>query len=136
MNKVSISEAAKLANVSRSHLYKAYISTGDLSVLTEDGKKVVEISELIRVFGHIQLEDSQKTPENTAEDSLKTTEQDTIVQLLERQLAESKERENDFKAREKWLTDQIDELRYQQSHLLEDKTANQKQKRKKFLGLF
>lgn len=136
MNKVSISEAAKLANVSRSHLYKAYIATGDLSVLTEDGKKVVEISELIRVFGHIQFEDSQKTPENTAEDSLKTTEQDTIVQLLERQLAESKERENDFKAREKWLTDQIDELRYQQSHLLEDKTANQKQKRKKFLGLF
>ena len=40
------------------------------------------------------------------------------------------------KAREEWLKQQIDELRQQQSNLLENKLESSKQKRKKFLGIF
>ena len=48
------------------------------------------------------------------------------------QLNEAIMREKEAKEREKWLITQIDELRHQQSFLLENKT----QKRKKFLGIF
>ncbi len=53
MNKVSISEAIRMAGVSRSHFYSKYINTGKISVLAEDDKKLIEISELICVFENI-----------------------------------------------------------------------------------
>lgn len=51
---VNISEAAKLAGISRTYLYKKYINTGILSVSQDEkGNKVIDVSELIRVFGKI-----------------------------------------------------------------------------------
>lgn len=52
---VSISEAAKLAGVSRTTLYKKYIAQGKLTVL-KNAKNLPEIdtSELLRVFGVLQ----------------------------------------------------------------------------------
>jgi 2',3'-cyclic-nucleotide 2'-phosphodiesterase (5'-nucleotidase family) len=67
MAKVSISEASRLAGKSRSHLYEKYINTGAITVETSrDGKKVIDTSELIRVFGSISLGDSN-------EDSIKNS---------------------------------------------------------------
>ena len=52
MSKVSISQAAKLAKISRSTLYNKYINTGKISVETIDDKKLIDMSELFRVFNN------------------------------------------------------------------------------------
>jgi predicted nuclease with TOPRIM domain len=53
---VSISEAAKLAGISRQHLYKKYIKTGILSVERHFDVPKVQITELLRVFGELKTE--------------------------------------------------------------------------------
>jgi hypothetical protein len=131
--KVTIIEAAKLTNISRQHLYRKYINTGTISTFKENNKCYIDISELIRIFPNIKLhEETNNCNEMLHEETVKndksdnsTTQESEIITLLKNQLTESKERE-------KWLIIQIDELRHQQSFLLENKT----QKRKKFLGIF
>ncbi len=55
MAKVTITEAAKLAGVSRVTMYRKYIKTGSISVEKDrDGKPQIDTSELIRVVGEIQ----------------------------------------------------------------------------------
>lgn len=55
MSKVSISEASRLTNKTRKTVYK-YIQDGLLTVsMDTQGKKVIDISELIRVFGEIEM---------------------------------------------------------------------------------
>ncbi|HRG61660.1 MAG TPA: hypothetical protein PLP75_01435 [Burkholderiales bacterium] len=132
MAKVSISEAIRMAGVSRSHFYNKYINKGLISVQVEDDKKLIEISELIRVFGNIQVENSTKEQIRTVEDIKNIPDSTKIIELLEQQLLEYKQREIEAKSREEWLQKQIDELRQQQNNLLENKAI----KRKKFLGLF
>lgn len=132
MAKVSISEAIRMAGVSRSHFYNKYINKGLISVQVEDDKKLIEISELIRVFGNIQVENSTKEQIRTVEDIKNIPDNTKIIELLEQQLLEYKQREIEAKSREEWLQKQIDELRQQQNNLLENKAI----KRKKFLGLF
>ena len=132
MAKVSISEAIRMAGVSRSHFYNKYINKGLISVQVEDDKKLIDVSELIRVFGNIHVENSSKEHNRTVEDSQNISDKTNIIELLEQQLLESKQREIEAKNREEWLQKQIDELRQQQNSLLENKVIN----RKKFLGLF
>lgn len=132
MTKVSISEAIRMAGVSRSHFYNKYINKGLISVQVDDDKKFIDVSELIRLFGNIQLEDDQSEQLRTNENIINTAEKDKIITLLEQQLHESKQREIEAKSREVWLQKQIDELRQQQSNLLD----NKQNKRKKFLGIF
>lgn len=125
MSKVTITQAAKMANISRSTLYKKYITPGIISIILENNKKFIDVSELIRVFGNIQTKDTadvfdtqQKTPKNTQ----KTDDKDKLISLLESQLAEAK-------IRETWLKEQLEKT----TLLLENKTTK---KRKKFLGIF
>lgn len=132
MTKVSISEAIRMAGISRSHFYNKYINKGLISVQVEDDKKLIDVSELIRVFGNIQLEDSSREHLRTVEYTENIPDKNKIIELLEQQLQESKQREKEAKSREEWLQKQIDELRLQQQNLLENKVD----KRKKFLGLF
>jgi hypothetical protein len=131
MTKVSISEAIRMAGVSRSHFYNKYINKGLISVQVEEDKKLIDVSELIRVFGDIRVENSSKEQIRTVEHIESTTDKNKIIELLEQQLQESKQRENDAKNRETWLQQQIDDLR-QQQNLLENKRTS----RKKFLGIF
>lgn len=117
MSKVTITEAAKIANISRSTLYNKYINTGIISVEKIDDKRFIDMSEMIRVFKNVRLE-TQIEQNNT----LNTADKDKIILLLENQLLEAKERE-------KWLKEQLD--RY--GNLLEDKNSKS---RKKFFGIF
>ena len=121
-NRISISDAIKMVGISRSHFYNKYINKGVISVSNENDKKYIELSELIRVFGNVQ----NINKSNITTDNQNTAEKDNVIQLLEQQLREAKEREE-------WLKSQIDELRQQQNLLLEDKNLK---KRKKFLGIF
>ncbi len=120
MSKVSITEASKLVNISRATMYKKYINTGIISVESVDGVKQIDTSELIRVFGAIQQIDSSVDIVNTHIDSAK----DKIITILEAQLSEARDRE-------KWLILQLEKT----THLLENKQAPEKPKRKKFLGV-
>jgi hypothetical protein len=43
MNKISISEAARLAEISRTNLYKIYINTGKISVIRENDRVYIEL---------------------------------------------------------------------------------------------
>ena len=58
MTHVSISEAAKLAGISRQHLYKKYITTNIISVERHFDVPKIQISELLRVFGELKTETS------------------------------------------------------------------------------
>jgi phage terminase small subunit len=132
MSKVSISEAIRMVGVSRSHFYNKYINKGLLSIQIERDKKIIDVSELIRVFGNIHTENNHKEQNKTTEDINNTLNKDKIIELLEHQLREVKQREIEAKTREEWLQNQIDELRQQQNNLLGDKSK----KHKKFLGIF
>jgi hypothetical protein len=125
MNKISISEAARLAGISRTNLYKTYINTGKISVVRENEKVYIDISELIRVFPNCKLIDTQKIHELTLEDNNKTQDNSELITLLRAQLAEAKEREE-------WFKQQLEKT----THLLEDKTNQPPKPRKKFLGIF
>lgn len=136
MNKVSITQAAKLAGISRSYLYRKYINSGLISVETEYDKKFIDISELIRVFGDIHI-DSEPIVDEIQSDTSNVDsilqEKDKLIAHLQQELLDLKA---DSKEREEWLQKQIDELRQQQSLLLENKREQEKPKRKKFLGIF
>lgn len=130
MNKLTVSQAAKLIGISRQHLYKKYINTGILSTIKEFDKLFIEFSELLRVFPDISIDTSN---DNNLDNNLQflTSKNDDftntldsknqIINILEKQLAESK-------IREEWLKTQLEKTTY----YLENKT----QKRKKFLGIF
>lgn len=125
MSKVSISQAAKLAKISRSTLYNKYINTGIISVETIEDKKLIDMSELFRVFNNNISQDSIDVQNSTVTDSATqadNTAKDKIISLLEKQLDEAREREE-------WLKAQLEKT----THLLEDKTVK---KRKKLLGIF
>lgn len=132
MSKLSITQAASAAGISRSHLYKKYINTGIISVEVVDDKKVIDVSEIVRVFGNV-IKHNPEIHENTQKSLLEHSEKDRIIAILERELSDLKAH---AKEREEWLKSQIDELRRQHSNLLENKQTTDKPKRKKFLGIF
>lgn len=118
MSKVSISQAIRMVNVSRSHFYKKYVNSGVISIENSEGKKLIDTSELVRVFDNIQIKNNL----NTIEDTKNTDEKNKIISILESQIT-------DLKNQQIWLSKQIDELRKQQTLFLENK-------RKKIFGIF
>ena len=117
MARVSISEAAKLAGISRNSLYKTYISKGRITVSGDkSGKKYIETSELLRVFHELQ-DDSQGDRGGIQQDD-NVLHPDTALlienKLLAQQLEEAKLREQkqeqQFAEREQFYQEQIKEL--------------------------
>jgi len=136
MPKHSISEAAKLAGVSRSHFYKKYIRPGLISIEKDkDDNPVIDTSEIMRVFGgiHGNTDDNvSKIQKDTLENGNKNTILQTEVELLREQLATAQERERLTADREKWMQKQIDQLTGQladTTRLLEHKTPKPPKKR-------
>ena len=124
MTKISISEAIKLTGISRSHFYKTYINKGIVTIDILENRKLIDMSELIRVFG-ANLKYSPQEQTNTLMQPIKIQPAtDKLIEILEQQI-------RDFKTREEWLQKQIDELRNTQHNILENKS-----KRKKFLWIF
>lgn len=122
MSTVSISEAIRMVGISRSHFYKKFVNTGLISIVVENNKKLIDVSELIRIFGNVVLKNSSQEQLNTGKNCIEIHEKDKIIKLLEQQLAEAKEREE-------WLKAQLEKA----TALIEDKTIKN---RKKFLGIF
>ena len=129
MSKFSISEAARLACISRQQLYRGHIKPGKISVIKESGKPFIELSELLRVFPGIKLGTDSETSilhVATQNQSILEPNNNELIKLLKQQIEEANKREE-------WLMGQIDELRKQQNNLLEDKSVNT---RKKIFGIF
>ena len=114
MARVSITKAARLAGVNRGTLYKTYINKGVISVSADEhGKKFIDTSELLRVFGSLQSEqgnstvnstgDNEKLLPNTGGDTGGDTAKDVEIKLLREQLAKAEQREG-------WLHEKIDTL--------------------------
>ena len=116
MAKVSISKAAKLANISRTALYKTYINKGLISVSKDDkNKKTIDTAEILRVFGELKVDSknlSTVNPENGVNPVKVTTQiqQDFEIKQLRMQLEESRKREQEAQEREDWYKKQIDTL--------------------------
>jgi len=136
MAKVSISEAARQAGITRQYFYKKYIDTGKISVEKDaDGKNPqIDTAEFFRVFGKL-LVDSQEETQHlqgmTPENSHKIAFLEGKLQLLSEQLTAAADRE-------KWLQGKVDQLADQldsTTRLLEHKPAAEPA-RKKFLGIF
>jgi predicted site-specific integrase-resolvase len=127
MATVNIKEAAKLAGISRAHLYNHYINRGKISVIkNEQGKREIDTAELLRVFGklvadtesiHTQNESIQHLTQETQaiQKELERENQHLreLVKLLEEQKKEASERET-------WLKSHVDGLTHSLK-LIEDK---------------
>ena len=120
MANISITAAAKLAGVSRSTLYRTYIDKGLLSVSKDQqGKRCIDTSELLRVFGTLQGEAEQGTTSDNVGQS-NATESDSVGQpeknpeskesALELELKLTKEQLEESREREGWYKKQIDNL--------------------------
>lgn len=131
MSKVSISKAARLAGISRPHLYRKYINQGLISIEVENDKPVIEISELMRVFPLMKI-NTDETGDNVVNDTSHKTDVQQVVTLLKEQLQLAKEQIMKGEEREKWLMQQLERT----THLIENKQSQEKPKRKKILGIF
>ena len=121
MATVGFSEAARLAGVSRQHLYRLS-RAGDLKVITEilPGKeeqvknlrKTVEVAELERVFGQLTVVDTEKQQEVTACDKSADSDYRLLEIELEatrRMLQDREHQLREARSREEWLKKQVDE---------------------------
>ena len=83
MAKVSISEAARLAGKSRTTLHRL-IKAGELSVSTGDrNAKMIDLSELVRVFSDLSLSAGEHHNEQVIEQSVTGAEQDNLRLMQE-----------------------------------------------------
>ncbi len=115
MAKVSITEAAKLANISRATFYRSYINTGAISVLADSkGKKKVDTSELLRVFGELH-QDSETLSDSVQVDTVDTKNNDNEhlrleVELLKTKLAAAEQQVQTLQQDKTWYQSQIGNL--------------------------
>lgn len=121
MAKVSVSEAARIAGISRSYLYRKYITTGKLSVEKDhEGKPVIDTSEIFRVFGDRQSEDNKGSHSDSPI-------KDSKIAALEAELRLTREL---LKAREDHIADLQQSLRLLEHRPETDNNAVQIEKLK------
>ena len=128
MAKVNISEAARMVGKSRSHLYEKYIHTGAITVETDrDGRKVIDTSELIRVFGNLVSDDNSKDREEISHVQHNDNHKDSVISALQsenevlREYLQAKEQEV------AWLREQVAKT----TALLTHQTNDQKTPKRK-----
>ncbi|MEQ4938641.1 DNA-binding protein [Proteus terrae] len=108
---VSISEAARLTGKARSTLHK-YIKQGRLSTTTDQntGKKNIETSELIRVFGNISNLSATASDSVT---SVSKLQQETLndTQSLQAKLQLLEQENTHLKAEKELLSKNLEDIR-------------------------
>jgi len=86
MSVLTIVEASKQFNVTRPRIYRA-INKGELTtVLNDEGVQVVQVQDLVRIFGN----QNKKTVTNPVRNSVSDTDS-KLVRLLEEQLRKAEE---------------------------------------------
>lgn len=122
MAKVSISEAARLAGVSRQHLYKKWITPGLLSV-EKDGvsSPVIDTSEVLRVFGGLKSQGFEPETSSETVEALKTE-----LKLVREMLSDRETLLSEARAREQWLQLHVNKITGAAPRL-EDKSGDTEQ---------
>lgn len=117
MAKVSVTEAARLAGISRQLLYKKYINPGVISVGKDDGTPFIDTVEIMRVFGPLQPLQAEDSQVDSQQIHALTPDIDSDYRVLEIELKAAREalrdREDQLreaKEREGWLKKQVEEL--------------------------
>jgi hypothetical protein len=114
--KLSITKAAKLANISRTTFYKHYLDKGTISKSKDSrGKIFIELSELLRVFPDININSTEQTetPDLSQGLAYDLSEKDKTIQRLQYDLSKQSEA---FSDREKWYQGQIEYLTMRLEH--------------------
>lgn len=95
MTLLTIVEAAKQFGVTRSRIYRA-IDRGEITPqVNDDGAKVIDAADMVRVFG--TKASTRKTAPNKSDASpMRQSEQ--LVEILQEQLKQAQEREQFYKA--------------------------------------
>ena len=111
MARLSISEAIRQSPIGKSQFYSKYIDGGLITVSVDStGKKYVESSELLRVFGEMtgkQSEEVHKQVDSASTGKL-DTEQSEVIKLLKEQLSESRDRESYYQNQIASLTNRLE----------------------------
>jgi regulator of replication initiation timing len=117
MAKVNLSQAAKMAKISRPHLYKRYIETGKITVDRSDPKApLIDTAELLRVFGEIgdytgnSTDDSKQLHETTPKFTPENSHLQHEVTALRERLQAAQDQLQAAGKREEWLQGQVDKL--------------------------
>ena len=139
MSQVNITEAAKLAGLSRSHFQKNYVKTGKVTVSRDArNRPQIDTAELIRVFGELHHTRPHSEEPHTTTHQHTPNEYTTEIELLKQQLTDAQQREReasrraeqqeqDFAKREAWYQTQIGNLT-DTMKLLEAPKQNQHQR--------
>lgn len=93
-NYLNLTDAASAAGIARKTLYR-HIERGEISVTRHNGKRVIDVSELIRKYGNVSLPDKKK-------------QRDTVTNVTENATLDA-------------LVREVSDLRSQMLLLLEDK---------------
>ena len=102
MSEIGVSEASALTGKRTATLYR-WMETGKISFTqSEDGKRKIDVAELVRIIPSLTLEKTN-IDENGNEN--KIFELQARLTALQKELDESHERENQYK---KWLNDQME----------------------------
>ena len=123
MSKVSISEASRLTNKTRKTVYK-YIQDGLLTVsMDTQGKKVIDISELIRVFGEIEMPEYTEVNNTEVSNNIHQVTLDSI-QLIAEKDVEIARLQSLLAGKDELLNSKNDQIKTLEKslHLLEDLT--------------
>lgn len=115
MANVTITEAARLAGISRQYLYTKYIKPGVLTVKKDDNDKpCIDTAELMRVFsGRLPGPKGQSTPDTSSDiQALQnmTRENDIKNAALQAEVEALRESIKAADKRETWLQGKVDEL--------------------------
>ena len=123
MSKVSISEASRLTNKTRKTIYK-YIQDGLLTVsMDTQGKKAIDISELIRVFGEIEMPEYTEVNNTEVSSNIHQVTLESI-QLIAEKDVEIARLQSLLAGKDELLNSKNDQIRTLEKslHLLEDLT--------------
>lgn len=94
MAELTITEAIKKSPIGKTQFYKKYIDTGTITVsVSNSGKKFIDSSELLRVFGEIKSELVEDVHEQSLVDSTvrEVNTESELVKTLKKQIDDLKE---------------------------------------------
>ena len=114
MAQLSITEAIKQSPIGKTYFYKKYIATGKITVSVDNsGKKYIDSSELLRVFGELKGSQAmdvhkQTKVDNTVQAEPTDNEQRELVRMLREQISDLKADKEFYQSQITSLTNRLE----------------------------
>lgn len=122
---VTITEAAKLANLSRPHFQTNYVRNGKVAVNRSDPRKPkIDTAEIIRVFGRLHQNNTDSDSENNPNNDDENRQNEELLRKIEKLEAEKAgleqlagERKERLEEKNALLTEKSKEIEYQRERI-------------------